>query len=592
MGRVYQVVDESLNATFALKMVLTSSLTLAGSERFRNEARAMVELDHPNILRIYSYDEFEGIPYFTMKYLSGGTLAAKEPSGRLPLREAIALMHKVASAIAYLHERGLVHRDLKPQNILLDEAGEPYVSDFGLVKSHGELDPEPVGKGPAPSAANDSARAVIQLGRLTEAGAVMGTRAYMAPEQAAGDLSAVGARSDVWSLGVILHELVLGTRPFEPSDHDELTHPVSHAALAPPTESEKSIDRTLEAIILKCLEKDPGQRCSAAELRDELDRWLNPVSPKGQPSLARRLRWPAAALAVGLIIGIVWTTWPRAGDRLKDGSPPTVDQRRADLRAMLASGQTVKLIDADGKLRVPLTYWINEEHARSLAVGDACTFDSTLITYVELLDDVGIPNYEFQVQVKCTQQATRPTGGLYVSHERFDSDAMVSHFLIELRHTDPTKPGEPFRLVKANGVDGKAPVFKGADEKEPKALDGLREVNLRRISVPQPSGQPRTVRHQVDLPERAIPARGFAGPDWRTLGVRTTSRAFVLRWDGNDLATIPRPVPRAWRDPLFIRFLQPMDRDVVFVKPGGLGLIVQGGLVSFRDAEIRPLAAE
>jgi hypothetical protein len=110
--------------------------------------------------------------------------------------------------------------------------------------------------------------------------------------------------------------------------------------------------------------------------------------------------------------------------------------------------------------------------------------------------------------------------------------------------------------------------------------------------MPQPSGQIRTARHQVDFAERAIPARGFAGPDWRTLGVRATSHEFVLRWEGNDLATIPRPVPRAWRDLLFIQFPQQIDREAVFVKPGGLGLLVQGGLVSFRNAEIRPLAAD
>jgi WD40 repeat protein len=283
MGVVYKARQLSLNRVVALKMMLPSLLASAtAAPRFRAEAEAAANLQHPNIVAIHEVGEHEGRLYFSMDYVEGQSLAALVRDHPLPAETAARHVKTAAEAIHYAHRQGFLHRDLKPSNILIDEANQPRITDFGLAK---RMD-------------SDSG--------LTITGAVLGTPSYMSPEQAAGKSDQVGPASEVYSLGAILYELLTGRPPFQaatPLDTVLLvlnSEPVSPRLLAP------RLNRDLETISLKCLEKERRRRYqSAQELADDLDRYLN-----GKPILARPINrvnrawrwcrrnpWPAVATA-------------------------------------------------------------------------------------------------------------------------------------------------------------------------------------------------------------------------------------------------------------------------------------------------------
>ena len=235
-------------------------------QRFRREAQAVASLDHPNILPIYEVSESEdGLPFFSMKFAEKGSLRENVASLRDEPRKCVQLMAKVARAVEYAHSRGVLHRDLKPGNILLDDRGEPLVSDFGLAKL---LD-----------ANND----------LTRSLTTFGTAGFIAPEQAGGAAADFTAAADVYSLGAVLFNLLAGRPPFLGSN------PVSVIRKASETQAPKlrslapSLDRDLETICARCLERDPKARYqSAGDLAADLERWLD-----GRPIIARPVSPPA-----------------------------------------------------------------------------------------------------------------------------------------------------------------------------------------------------------------------------------------------------------------------------------------------------------
>ncbi|MCI0540005.1 MAG: protein kinase [Verrucomicrobiales bacterium] len=337
MGVVYRARQVSLNRVVALKMILAGQLaTPALKQRFHTEAEAAARLDHPNIVPIYEIGEHEGQHYFSMKLIEGGTLAQRIAGGKVGKRESgkedrrleippahfptlsharptssscagsckeiPLLMAKVARAIHYAHQRGILHRDLKPTNILLDEQGDPHVTDFGLAKL-----------------AEDNAS-------LTMSAAVLGTPAYMSPEQAAGKSKQLTTAADIYSLGAILYELLTGQPPFRAETTVETLRQVHEAEPVSPHLLNPGIPRDLETICLKCLSKEPARRYeSALALADELGRWLShePIRARPIGSVERLWRWcrrkPAmAVLGAALLLvagaglaGILWQ-WQRA----------------------------------------------------------------------------------------------------------------------------------------------------------------------------------------------------------------------------------------------------------------------------------------
>ncbi len=265
MGVVYRARQSTPDRIVALKIIRPDRLatSVPGQrqkviDRFRAEAQAVAQLEHHNILPVYDVGEIDGRPFFSMRYVEGSGLEEVLRNSPMPGLAAAALLEPVARAVHYAHSRDLVHRDIKPRNILLDTSGCPYVTDFGLAKS------------------------LASSQELTQTLEVLGTPAYMSPEQARGS-AAVDCRTDVYSLGVTLYELLIGRPPFRAATPVETQRQVIESEPAPPRQLNSEIDRDLDTICLKCLEKDRERRyATAEELADELTRYQ-----AGQPIHAR-----------------------------------------------------------------------------------------------------------------------------------------------------------------------------------------------------------------------------------------------------------------------------------------------------------------
>ena len=252
MGIVYRAVQKSLQRVVAVKMLLRRDLASpADLTRFRSEAEAAAQLDHPGIVSIFEVGEHKGHPFYSMRYIEGTTLAKRLQAGPIPPREGAQILLRVAEAVQAAHSRGVLHRDLKPSNILIDLAGKPHVSDFGLAK---RLE------------GNET---------MTHTGAILGTPCYMSPEQAAGSRGDVGPVSDVWSLGAILYQVLVDRPPFQASSPMDTLLAVLEVDPPLPRSINREVNRDLEMIALKTLQKPQDLRyASAAHLANDLRAFL------------------------------------------------------------------------------------------------------------------------------------------------------------------------------------------------------------------------------------------------------------------------------------------------------------------------------
>ncbi len=266
MGVVYRATQKTLSRTVAIKMLLRRDLASAADlSRFRREAEAAAQLDHPGLVSIYEVGECEGHPFYSMQFIEGTTLAKRLADGTLSVHEGVTLLIKVADAVHAAHSGGVLHRDLKPSNILIDLSGQPHVSDFGLAKRLQTGD-------------------AMTHTTMTHTGAILGTPHYMSPEQAAGSRGDVGPTSDVWSLGAIFYQMLTGQPPFQASNPMDTLMAVLEADPPLPRSIHANIDRDLEMIVLKSLQKPQELRYkTAAALADDLRAFLN-----GESLAARR----------------------------------------------------------------------------------------------------------------------------------------------------------------------------------------------------------------------------------------------------------------------------------------------------------------
>ena len=407
-------------------------LTTELRRRFLHEGRAAAALEHPNIVAVHEAGEDGPLCYIASAYCEGGSLAAwlRERKQRpVPCRQAVAMAADLAAGVRHAHGRGVLHRDLKPSNILLHGPKEggaaddltaytPKICDFGLAKL------------------------VEAEGPDTPSGAVMGTPAYMAPEQAEGRSSAVGPPADVYGVGIVLYEVLAGRPPFVAATHAETLRQVCSTSPPPPRRFRKDVPRDLQTIVLACLEKDPARRyASAAALETDLRRWLDGKAPLKRPEpLVRRagraLRRHKLLTAVALLTVLLGAGGWAAAPYFK--VDPDLNAKVAT--AALADHHAVTLIKNTGP---PMwSRWATGGETATVETSPDGTFrvHTGGLSLLELLPDPGREAYRIHVRVRHEQSDLFGQAGVFCGRSQFATPRGNVHSFIQMTYCDRLSP--------------------------------------------------------------------------------------------------------------------------------------------------------
>jgi serine/threonine-protein kinase len=495
-------------------------------ERFCREAQAVLRLSHPHIVQVYDFGHADGRPYFTMQLAPGGSLAKHRARFTADPRAAVALLEKVARAVEHAHRHGILHRDLKPANVLLGESDEPLVADFGLAKFlHADTE------------------------GLTQTGVTPGTPSYMAPEQAAGRRHEVGPPTDVWALGVILYELLAGQRPIDGANREEILHKILTTEPPRPRDARPDLDPALEAVVLRCLEKEPAKRyASAGALADDLGRWLRgeqSTQPRLQrPALLRQrirrhpFRTAAAVLCLGVVLalgaGLLWR-------RLQPAAPPAGDD-----------GQSIVLI-GDNHFPPALNWIGGGQGAVADPTADGLSISSPKTSLLELLPATVWERYRLEAEVR--HDSTREGEvGLYFSQGWVPTD------------------------------QGPTPILCAASFAEEGLCAGQLFFKISWLAqTPQCFGTHGYRTHHFQ------PSPGAGGlPPWHTLAAEVTPERVRLYWDNQGVAEIS---VNDFQGPGITLFDDlPAANTWRFNPQGGLGVFIDGGgTATFRHVVLKPL---
>jgi serine/threonine-protein kinase len=556
MGVVHKARQIGLGRIVALKRIKEGSDARPEElASFRCEARAMARLQHPNIVPIYAVGECNGLPCFSMEYLEGGNLTRRIAGQPQPARQTAVWMEALAQAVHYAHQQGIIHRDLKPANVLLTRDGTPKISDFGLAKNlEAEL---------GTSRSSSSGPADVPIG----------TPGYSAPEQVARSLQEIGPRSDVFSLGAIMYELLTGRPAFQAVTPPEALRRVLEQEPTPPRQLHRGVDPELEAVCLKCLEKKPADRYpSAAALADDLGRWL-----RGKPTLARPRRWltrawyfvrrhpilstiAAQLLLAALVVPLV----------LYFADPERrAAQRAAQIDRDLVENRPAVII---GEFGAPPRFQLATNPADSQAwVGPDGTFTvmSFKIALVQLLADPKRQRYRFRAEVR---------------HDATSYDTEVGIYCLHSAHT--TAKGEP-----AHGFCSLS--FNDLWFRRPQQGN---QVNLMLRRYVEQNHWPPSLKIGL-LQEHFPPAGETAGATapWRQLAVEVTPEEIRATWEGMVLQAGREEKVSREKLTEEARWLAEYDKDPIpelkarLDPQDGLGLFVYKGRASFRRVVIEPL---
>jgi tRNA A-37 threonylcarbamoyl transferase component Bud32 len=529
MGVVYKARDTSLGRCVALKMLRSGILARVEEvQRFQQEARAVARLKHANIIKIHEIDEHEGRHYFTMDFAEGGSLSQHLARFTGDARAAVALVEKLARAVHHAHENGILHRDLKPANVLLDENGEPLICDFGLAKI---LDSDV---------------------ELTHTGQIIGTPAYMAPEQVAGPRDQVAAAADIWALGVLLYQLLTGHRPFSGSTRDEVLHQVRTTDPKSPRTLWPKLDRSLEAITLKCLAKSPGERYpTAAALADDLGRWLRgepiPVLPPLYQRLTRAARrhpvrstTVAVFAAVALIAVVILLIWLKGEEK----EAPRPDQEQPQV-----------LIDRVGP---PLEIrWVIKGQKIEVASAPDKPFSFATRSDLTLLELGARPPwncYRLQAEVRIDSRE-RGALGIFFSHRSDEAAGKTYHTLCYLGFFFMDSQ----RVLPQLGLGG----------------------------LPESNPNAHVTRACANGPDQEAPARLADSDNWPTLAVDVSPDQVRAFWSDRFLCSLTiQEIDKAAAN------LFPPTGDGSpwhFDRQGGFGIYLANGRASFRRVSLLPL---
>jgi serine/threonine-protein kinase len=536
MGVVYRARQLGADRTVALKMLSDAGpLRPRDLARFRTEARLLASLHHPNFVLVYEVGEQEGQPFFSMEYVAGGSLSRRLRAHPLPAAEAARLVETLARAIHAAHQRNILHRDLKPSNVLLALDGTPKIADFGLAK---ELEKD-VGQTPS--------------------GTILGTPSYMAPEQA-GARKDVGPTADVYSLGAILYELLTGRPPFRGETPLDTLVEVMSREPRRPSAVRPGVPRELEAVCLKCLEKQPGRRyATAAALADDLARWGGGEAPLASAAVTERLTAPPRrSWGKYLVLLLLVALFGGFAARLSFPDPPRSGPPDALLR-----GRPVTLVPATGP---PASYRLLEGEGNASASKtrrEPFTVGTFGLALVELRPQLPIRRYRLELEVLQEDQATVGQVGFYFACRPIETRQGRDWYF--------------YRVVFAERLPG--------GERMPPRLELCR---FARKGARGPMHASLWLR-----PSEAMPApveQVGAKPAWRKLAVDVAPEGITL-WEGQKKLAVFSLKDLALQVRLWWRLRGPGGEQPLLPVRGGLGLYVSGSSASFRSVIVTPAGA-
>jgi serine/threonine-protein kinase len=589
MGVVYRARQRLANREVAVKVLSGTLATRGGAEeRFSGEIEALARLRHPNIVEVYEVGEDSGCVYFSMELVPGGTLAGRAKRQPIAPAEAAAIVEQLAAAVQTAHVLGLLHRDIKPANVLLTADDTPKLSDFGLAKWMDRED------------------------GLTETGAVLGTPSYMAPEQAVGSKhGTLGPPTDVYGLGATLYDLLTGRPPFRAASTFETLQQVIHEPPVPPRTLSPAVHPDLEAVCLKCLEKDPARRyATAQELANDLHRWRIGDPTRARPESRPRQVWRAvrrrsrligaiAALTAAVGIAIYVTIWAMP----KPEGPPTNEELAEAVMKPLRDGKPATLLGETGE--PTFQRWaVGVGEAGEQGAGKQFMVFALEAGLLELVPDSQTDRFRFSAEFRVEASVSgRSSAGVYFAHRKsvLGGGVAVDRAVV-VDFTDNRLSGLPTFQLKGS-QDGQPNIFDQATVRDvlyyvPPTIGGIKSEpmpvgSLRVVDPLDPAGS----KKRDLIPWRQIVATvspdeirvEWRDPDgtYRPVGIQVNRKpprpaiptSMLRTQDQNYPAALQRIYPG-----IDTSGFKPYDSR------GGVGLYVYDARVLFRNVVIEPLA--